>query len=157
MLDREFPLPEFKRGLMFPAGQAIGFPRTGSFRLADLVGIDIFAHVAANFPRGVTESGFSAILDEMLKRGWLGDKSGQGFYKKVKGGEGKQDERMALDWKTLQYDNRNREIATSWSDGVIANPRADMSVTNTITVTGPESVCITRCGTCCPRNLQLLA
>ena len=64
-------------------GQAIGFPRTGSFRLADLVGIDIFAHVAANFPQGVTQSGFSAILEEMLKRGWLGDKAGQGFYKKV--------------------------------------------------------------------------
>jgi 3-hydroxyacyl-CoA dehydrogenase len=83
-------------------GQAIGFPRTGSFRLADLVGIDIFAHVAANFPQGVTQSGFSAILDEMLKRGWLGDKTGQGFYKKVKGEDGK-DQRMVLDLATYEY------------------------------------------------------
>ncbi len=35
-------------------GPAIGWPRTGTFRLADLVGIDILAHVAANFPQGVT-------------------------------------------------------------------------------------------------------
>ena len=40
-------------------GQAIGWPRTGTFRLADMVGIDILAHVAANFPQGVTQSGFS--------------------------------------------------------------------------------------------------
>ena len=33
-------------------GQAIGWPRTGTFRLADMVGIDILAHVAANFPAG---------------------------------------------------------------------------------------------------------
>ncbi len=83
-------------------GQAIGFPRTGSFRLADLVGIDIFAHVAANFPQGVTQSGFSTILGEMLKRGWLGDKTGQGFYKKVKG-EDQKDQRMVLDLSTYEY------------------------------------------------------
>ena len=60
-------------------GSAIGWPRTGTFRLADLVGIDILAHVAANFPQGVTGGKFSPILEELLKRGWLGDKSGQGF------------------------------------------------------------------------------
>jgi len=83
-------------------GQAIGFPRTGTFRLCDLVGIDIFAHVAANFPQGVTQSGFSAILEEMLKRNWLGDKTGQGFYKKVKG-EDQKDQRMVLDLSSYEY------------------------------------------------------
>ena len=43
-------------------GPAIGWPRTGTFRLADMVGIDILAHVAANFPQGVTPGGFSAML-----------------------------------------------------------------------------------------------
>ena len=38
-------------------GQALGWPRTGTFRLADMVGIDIPAHVAANFPQGVTPGG----------------------------------------------------------------------------------------------------
>ena len=97
-------------------GQAIGWPRTGTFRLADLVGIDILAHVAANFPQGVTQGGFSSVLDEMMKRGWLGDKagvpgdgssslgwkSGQGFYKKVRGEDGKE-VRLVLDLATFEY------------------------------------------------------
>jgi 3-hydroxyacyl-CoA dehydrogenase len=83
-------------------GQALGWPRTGTFRLADMVGIDILAHIAANFPQGVTPSGFSRILEEMIKRGWLGDKSGQGFYKKVKGEDG-EDLRMVLDLATFEY------------------------------------------------------
>jgi 3-hydroxyacyl-CoA dehydrogenase len=83
-------------------GQALGWPRTGTFRLADMVGIDIPAHVAANFPQGVTPGGFSRVLEEMVKRGWLGDKSGQGFYKKVKGEDGK-DLRMVLDLGTYEY------------------------------------------------------
>jgi 3-hydroxyacyl-CoA dehydrogenase len=83
-------------------GQAIGWPRTGTFRLADLVGIDILAHVAANFPQGVTQGDFSTVLDEILKRGWLGDKAGQGFYKKSRGADGK-DLRLALDVTTFEY------------------------------------------------------
>ncbi len=70
-------------------GPAIGWPRTGTFRLADMVGIDILAHVAANFPQGVTQGGFASVLDEIVKRGWLGDKAGQGFYKKSRGADGK--------------------------------------------------------------------
>jgi len=88
-------------------GPALGWPRTGTFRLADLVGIDILAHVAANFPEGVAGGKFSAILDELMKRGWLGDKSGQGFYKKVRGQSGTdrtgKDERMVLDLPTFEY------------------------------------------------------
>jgi 3-hydroxyacyl-CoA dehydrogenase len=83
-------------------GPAIGWPRTGTFRLADLVGIDILAHVAANFPQGVTGGKFSSNLDELLKRGWLGDKSSQGFYKKIRGADGK-DERLVLDLSTFEY------------------------------------------------------
>ncbi len=83
-------------------GRTIGFPRTGTFRLADLVGIDILAHVAANFPQGVTQSSFSGVLEEIVKRGWLGDKAGQGFYKKTRGAAGK-DERLGLDLATFEY------------------------------------------------------
>jgi 3-hydroxyacyl-CoA dehydrogenase len=88
-------------------GPAIGWPRTGTFRLADLVGIDILAHVAANFPQGVSGGRFSSVLDELMKRGWLGDKSGQGFYKKVRGTGGTdsagKDERLVLDLATFDY------------------------------------------------------
>ena len=79
-------------------GQAIGWPRTGTFRLADMVGIDIMAHVAANFPAGIDASSnqFGALLKELVSRKWLGDKTGQGFYKKIKDPSG-QDQRFALD------------------------------------------------------------
>ncbi len=83
-------------------GPAIGWPRTGTFRLADLVGLDILAHVAANFPEGVSGGKFEPILTELLKRGWVGDKAGQGFYKKTRGADGK-DERLVLDLATLDY------------------------------------------------------
>jgi 3-hydroxyacyl-CoA dehydrogenase len=83
-------------------GQAIGWPRTGTFRLADLVGIDILAHVAANYPEGVTQSAFSSVVEEIVKRGWLGDKTGQGFYKKSRGADGKE-LRLVLDLATFEY------------------------------------------------------
>jgi len=83
-------------------GPAIGWPRTGTFRLADMVGIDILAHVAANFPQGVAQSGFSAVLEEIVKRGWLGDKTGQGFYKKSRDADGKE-LRLVLDPATFEY------------------------------------------------------
>jgi 3-hydroxyacyl-CoA dehydrogenase len=83
-------------------GPAIGWPRTGTFRLADMVGIDILAHVAANFPQGVTPGGFSHVLEQIVGKGWLGDKAGQGFYKKVRSADGKE-QRMALDLATLEY------------------------------------------------------
>jgi 3-hydroxyacyl-CoA dehydrogenase len=83
-------------------GPAIGWPRTGTFRLADMVGIDVLAHVAANFPQGAVQGRFAEILNEIVKRGWLGDKAGQGFYKKMRGADGKE-ERLALDLNTLEY------------------------------------------------------
>ncbi len=84
-------------------GQAIGWPRTGTFRLADMVGVDILAHVAANFPAGAGGSAeFAKILAEMLSRKWLGDKTKQGFYKKEKDATGAE-QRFALDLKTMEY------------------------------------------------------
>src|SRR5580658_2525048 len=74
----------------------------GTFRLADMVGIDILAHVAANFPQGVSQGGFSSVLEEIVKRGWVGDKAGQGFYKKSRGADGK-DARLVLDMATFEY------------------------------------------------------
>ena len=83
-------------------GPAIGWPRSGTFRLADMVGIDILAHVAANFPQGVSGGGFSNILAEIVRRGWLGDKTGQGFYKKSRAADGV-DQRLVLDLNTFEY------------------------------------------------------
>jgi len=80
-------------------GSPIGWPRTGTFRLADMVGIDVLAHVAANFEGSGVVPPFIAA---MIERRWLGDKTRQGFYKKEKDADGKEI-RLVLDWKTLQY------------------------------------------------------
>lgn len=84
-------------------GTAIGFPRQGTFRLADMVGIDVLMHVARNFSQTTSETvPTPSFLDGMIERRWLGDKTGGGFYKKAKGEDGKE-LRLALDWKTLEY------------------------------------------------------
>ena len=86
-------------------GTAIGWPRTGTFRLADLVGIDVLAHVASNFAGlrlAEQEMSLPPFVRSMLERKWLGDKTRQGFYRKQKDAQGKE-VRLALDWKTLEY------------------------------------------------------
>lgn len=85
-------------------GSAIGWPRTGTFRLADLVGIDVLAHVAKNFAESrsgdASATRLPAFLETMLQNRWLGDKTGQGFYKKDPTDP---KNRLALDWRTLEY------------------------------------------------------
>ncbi len=87
-------------------GTAMGLPRTGTFRLADMVGLDILSHVARNFAKAKQDAGGQAalppFLETMLERKWLGDKTGGGFYKKERGADGK-DARLVLDLKTLEY------------------------------------------------------
>jgi 3-hydroxyacyl-CoA dehydrogenase len=83
-------------------GTAVGWPRTGTFRLADMVGIDILAHVAANFKEGLDDSGAHQLIGGMVERKWLGDKTKQGFYKKSRNASG-EEERLALDLSTFEY------------------------------------------------------
>jgi 3-hydroxyacyl-CoA dehydrogenase len=93
-------------------GQAVGWPKSATFRTIDLVGLDILGHVVGNMIANVhDERGDLRLPDffnQMLQRKWLGDKTKGGFYKKAKGGEGKEDERLALDWKTLEYHPRQK-------------------------------------------------
>ena len=91
-------------------GAAIGWPKTGTFRLGDMVGVDVMAHVAKNFSAQAArikderaDVGLAPFIDKMLEKKWLGDKSKQGFYKKEgKDAEGR-DLRHVLDWQTLDY------------------------------------------------------
>ena len=99
-------------------GQAVGWPRSATFRTIDLVGLDILAHVVSNMTENVrderSELQIPAFFRQMLERKWLGDKTHGGFYKKNVGRApspaepGKDDERLALDWKTLEYHPRQK-------------------------------------------------
>ena len=92
-------------------GQAVGWPKSATFRTIDLVGLDILGHVVANMTANVhderSELRLPDFFTQMLERKWLGDKTKGGFYKKARG-EGKEDERLALDWKTLEYHPRQK-------------------------------------------------
>jgi 3-hydroxyacyl-CoA dehydrogenase len=93
-------------------GQAVGWPKSATFRTVDLVGLDILGHVVGNMTANVHDERSDLRLPDffiqMLERKFLGDKTKGGFYKKVKSGAGKEDERMALDWKTLEYHPRQK-------------------------------------------------
>jgi 3-hydroxyacyl-CoA dehydrogenase len=89
-------------------GPALGWPRSATFRLADIVGIDVLLHVIRNIYENIPNDESREIyrvpplLEEMAKRGWLGDKTGSGFYKRVKkaGGES---EILTLDPVKMEY------------------------------------------------------
>ncbi|HEY5255987.1 MAG TPA: 3-hydroxyacyl-CoA dehydrogenase family protein, partial [Acidobacteriaceae bacterium] len=87
-------------------GAAIGWPKTGTFRLADMVGIDVLSNVVRNFSENISDQRsdvkIPAALEQMVERKWLGDKTGQGFYKKERGADGKEI-RTVLDLNTLVY------------------------------------------------------
>jgi len=93
-------------------GPALGWPKSATFRTADIVGIDVLVHVVRNIyesaPNDESREMYRvpALVEEMVSRKWLGDKTGQGFYKKVKG-EGSK-EILTLDVNTMEYRERQK-------------------------------------------------
>jgi 3-hydroxyacyl-CoA dehydrogenase len=93
-------------------GPAVGWPKSATFRTADLVGLDVLVHVIKNIyetaPNDESHEMYKvpALIEEMARRAWLGDKTGQGFYKKVKG-EGEK-EILTLDVNTMEYRPRQK-------------------------------------------------
>ncbi len=89
-------------------GPAIGRAKSATFRTADIAGVDVCVKVAENLHAAVPEDPQRAVfvvpdfMKEMVKRGFLGEKAGAGFYKK----EGA--EILALDWKTLEHRPRQK-------------------------------------------------
>jgi len=92
-------------------GPVIGRPKSATFRTADVVGIDTLVKVAKgvadNCPKDEARDKFTipAWLETMVSSQWLGDKTGQGFFKKTKTTEGKK-EILTLDLKTMEYKPR---------------------------------------------------
>jgi 3-hydroxyacyl-CoA dehydrogenase len=74
-------------------GPAIGRPKSATFRTLDLAGLDVLAHVVRNLQeRSCTDEERAAfqlppIVSELVQKGWVGAKAGQGFYKKEANGE----------------------------------------------------------------------
>src|ERR1041384_2481819 len=80
-------------------GQAVGWPKSATFRTIDLVGLDILGHVVSNMTAEKLE--LPDFYKQMLDRKWLGDKTKGGFYKKQSVGRapspansGQEDERL---------------------------------------------------------------
>src|ERR1700731_1497093 len=88
-------------------GQAVGWPKSATFRTIDLVGLDILGHVVGNMCKSApVERGDLQLPDffgKMIERKWLGDKTKGGFYKKSVGrapspaNSNQEEERLALD------------------------------------------------------------
>jgi 3-hydroxyacyl-CoA dehydrogenase len=89
-------------------GPLLGRPRSATFRTVDIVGLDVLADVAGNaFQRLPAEEHrelyrLPAFMQEMLQRGWLGEKTGGGFYRRQDG------EILALDYEALEYRPRQK-------------------------------------------------
>jgi len=97
-------------------GPAMGLPKSATFRTLDIVGLDVLAHVAKNLAESLRNDERRDVLRlpdfvvQMLERNLLGEKTQQGFYKKVKGGAagGDESEILTLDLKTFRYRERQR-------------------------------------------------
>jgi 3-hydroxyacyl-CoA dehydrogenase len=94
-------------------GPIIGRPKSATFRTADVVGIDTLVKVAKgvydNCPKDEAKEQFviPAWLDKMIANNWLGDKTGQGFFKKTKNAKGEK-EILTLNLQTLEYGARQK-------------------------------------------------
>lgn len=94
-------------------GLLIGRPKSATFRTADVVGIDTLVKVAKgvadNCPTDEAKEIFSipAWLDQMVQTNKLGDKSGEGFFKKIKSADG-QKEIQTLDLSSMTYQPRRK-------------------------------------------------
>src|SRR3989440_4754731 len=102
-------------------GPAVGWPKSATFRTADIVGLDVLVHVVKNIyetaPNDESREMYKvpALVEEMGKHGWLGGKTGQGFYKKVKG-EGEK-EILTLDVNTMEDRARQKAKLASLEMG----------------------------------------
>lgn len=93
-------------------GPIIGRPKSATFRTADVVGIDTLVKVAKgvadNCPNDEAKAIFTipAWLETVVNNNWLGDKTGQGFFKKTKSAAGK--EILTLNLQTMEYGPRSK-------------------------------------------------
>lgn len=113
MIDKGYTVEEVDA----VTGPAMGRPKSATFRTLDLVGLDTFVHVARNVFDNVDNEyekqmfTIPDVVQEMVARGWIGEKQGQGFYKKVKNESGKQI--LALNLSSLEYEPSKKITSNS--------------------------------------------
>jgi 3-hydroxyacyl-CoA dehydrogenase len=93
-------------------GPLLGRPKTATFRLADLIGLDVWEHVGKNLGPAIPHDKLGQqylaankpkeVMRAMIERNWLGNKTKVGFYKEVRGQDGKK-EFWPLDLNTLEH------------------------------------------------------
>ena len=115
-------------------GPVIGRPKSATFRTSDVVGLDTLVKVANNLyaalPQDEGREIFKLpdVVNKLDENKWLGDKTGQGFYKKVKDKNGKS-EIYTLDLKTLEYKPKQKvKFATLETTKTIDNLRERFKV-----------------------------
>ena len=111
-------------------GPIIGRPKSATFRTADVVGIDTLVKVAngvaQNCPADEAKNIFTipAWLDKMVANNWLGDKTTQGFFKKIKGAGGEK-EILTLNLQSLEYETRKK---AKFATLELAKPIDDLAI-----------------------------
>ncbi|WP_257669613.1 3-hydroxyacyl-CoA dehydrogenase/enoyl-CoA hydratase family protein [Parapedobacter tibetensis] len=99
-------------------GPAMGHPKSATFRTADVVGLDTLVNVANGLAENAKEDEAKGVfilpeyIQRMVDKKWLGEKSQQGFYKKIKDDKGNS-EILALDLKTLEYRKQDKVKSTT--------------------------------------------
>ena len=94
-------------------GPSIGWPSSATFRTLDIVGLDVLVHVIRNIYENAKDDEsrelyqVPPLIDAMMQRGWLGEKTGSGFYKRAKGAGG-ESEILTLDWQKMEYRPRQK-------------------------------------------------
>jgi 3-hydroxyacyl-CoA dehydrogenase len=94
-------------------GPIMGRPKSATFRTCDVVGLDTLVHVANGLKNNCLDDEEHSLftlpdyITKMVENNWLGSKTGQGFYKKVKQADGKS-EILVLDLNTLEYRSVNK-------------------------------------------------
>jgi 3-hydroxyacyl-CoA dehydrogenase len=115
-------------------GPVLGRPKSATFRTCDVVGLDTLVHVAKgvydNCPNDEAREQFNlpGYVQKMYESKWWGDKTKQGFFKKIKGADGKS-EILTLDLKTLEYKPKTKvKFATLEATKAIDNLKDRMKV-----------------------------
>ncbi len=103
-------------------GKAIGWPKSATFRTLDLVGLNIFTDVVNYFNQVLPSEDYQDILvipefiTTMVEKGWLGQKAGQGFYKKSRDKDGNR-QILAINHKDLSYHLKEKTKFESINQG----------------------------------------